>query len=99
MTMGTIGTVGTLGRRTRLGGRARQGQGKTRVQTDYGVDEDTAGLLLLVFPLLYVFLSIPAGVLSDRKGYPFAIGLSAVLMALSACVRVIDGGFTLLLTA
>ncbi len=70
-----------------------------RVQADYGVDEDTAGLLLLVFPLLYVFLSIPAGVLSDRKGYPFAIGLSAVLMAFSACVRVIDGGFYLLLAA
>ena len=70
-----------------------------RVQADYGVDEDTAGLLLLVFPLLYVFLSIPAGILTDRRGYPFAVSLSAVLMAAAALLRIVDGGFWLLLGA
>jgi len=70
-----------------------------RVQADYGVDEDTAGLLLLVFPLLYVFLSIPAGVLTDRRGYPFAVSLSAGMMAGAAVLRIVDGGFWLLLAA
>ncbi|MEZ0372273.1 MAG: MFS transporter, partial [Candidatus Sericytochromatia bacterium] len=31
------------------------------VQKQYGVSEFMASLLLLVFPLIYVFLSVPAG--------------------------------------
>ncbi len=73
------------------------------IQASYGVDEATAGLLMLVFPLLYVFLSIPAGVLTDRKGYPFAVSLSAVVMAVSAAFRIVampdSGGFWLLVAA
>lgn len=74
----------------------------TMVQSLYSVDEDTAGLLLLVFPLLYVFLSIPAGVLTDRRGYPFAVSLAAVLMAGCAIMRTFTTGpadFWLLLAA
>lgn len=70
-----------------------------RVQADHGVGEDQAGLLLLVFPLLYVLLSIPAGVLSDRRGYPFAVSLAAVMMAAGALLRIVNGGFWLLLVA
>ena len=48
-----------------------------QIQTRYGVSEFTAGLLLLVFPLLYVLLSLPAGTLADRRGYRYAVGLGA----------------------
>ncbi len=73
------------------------------ISADYHVDDATAGLLMLVFPLLYVFLSIPAGVLTDKKGYPYAISLSAVIMAISAALRIVcmpeTGGFWLLVAA
>ena len=51
----------------------------TMVQTKYGVSEGLAGGLLLVFPLVYVLLSVPAGQLTDRKGYKYSVGLGAVL--------------------
>ena len=67
------------------------------VQTRYGVGELTASLLVLVFPLLYVIFSIPAGVLTDARGYRFAVGLGALGMAVSACLRIFDASFWLLL--
>ncbi len=72
----------------------------TTVQTKYGVSEGLASSLLLVFPLVYVLLSVFAGQLTDRKGYRFAVGLGAVLMAGFSCLRIHDGGsFWVLLIA
>ena len=71
----------------------------TFIQSKYGVSEDYAGLLLLVFPLTYVLLSIPAGKLIDRKGYRFSICLGSILMAAFACLRVYEGSFWVLLIA
>ena len=72
----------------------------TTVQAKYGVSEGLASSLLLVFPLVYVLLSVFAGQLTDRKGYPYAIGLGAVLMAGFSCLRINDGGsFWVLLIA
>ncbi len=71
----------------------------TTVETKYGVSEGVASLLLLVFPLVYVLLSVPAGMLTDRKGYKFAIGLGAVLMASFSLLRISDGNFWVLLIA
>jgi predicted MFS family arabinose efflux permease len=65
----------------------------TEIQRRYGVGELTASLLVLVFPLLYVAFSIPAGALTDRRGYRFAVGVGAVGMALAACVRIYDASF------
>ncbi|HEY9839044.1 MAG: MFS transporter [Candidatus Sericytochromatia bacterium] len=67
------------------------------VQKQYGVSEFMASLLLLVFPLIYVFLSVPAGILIDKKGYRYSIGLGAVLMALFATLRIFDASFWALL--
>lgn len=63
------------------------------LQQKYGVSEFTASLPTLVFPLLYVIFSIPAGLMTDKKGYKFTVGLGAVLMALFSCLRVFDFAF------
>jgi predicted MFS family arabinose efflux permease len=69
----------------------------TLVQSRFGVSELMASLLVLVFPLLYVVFSIPAGALTDRRGYRFAVGAGAIGMALAACVRIWDASFWTLL--
>ena len=67
------------------------------VQHRYSVSELVASTLILVFPLIYVLLSTPAGLLVDRRGYRFAIGLGAIIQAASACIRIADDWFWALL--
>lgn len=69
----------------------------SQVQQRYQVSEFMASLLLLVFPLIYVFLSVPAGVLIDKKGYKYAIGLGSMLMAVFALLRIVDNFWALLI--
>ena len=69
------------------------------VQTRYGVSEFVASTLILVFPLLYVFLSLHAGRLIDRRGFRFTVGWGATITALGAALRVFDQSFWLLLIA
>jgi predicted MFS family arabinose efflux permease len=70
------------------------------IQTKYGVGEGLASSLLLVFPLVYVLLSVTAGQLTDRKGYKYAVGVGAVVMAAFSCLRIFDSGnFWVLLLA
>jgi fucose permease len=38
------------------------------LKLQYGVEEDIAMLLILVFPLFYVLLSVNAGAMIDKKG-------------------------------
>ena len=52
----------------------------------YGVSEEAIGWLSQVFPLLYVVLAIPAGVLLDRHFHPALLG-GAWLTALGGAVR------------
>jgi predicted MFS family arabinose efflux permease len=71
----------------------------TLVQTRYGVSQLMASGLVLVFPLIYVFLSLPAGALIDARGYRFTVGVGAVATAAFSALRIIDGGFWLLMAA
>jgi predicted MFS family arabinose efflux permease len=71
----------------------------TQVQAKWGITEGTAALLLLVFPLVYVLLSVPAGKLIDKKGYKFSVALGAVLMAAFSCLRIFEGSFAVALVA
>lgn len=71
----------------------------TMVQQKWGVGEGQASLLLLVFPLIYVLLSVPAGRLTDQKGYRFTVGVGAVAMAAFSALRVFDGSFYVALAA
>jgi predicted MFS family arabinose efflux permease len=69
----------------------------TEIQARYGVGELEASALVLVFPLLYVVLSLPAGRLVDTRGYRFTVGLGALVMALGAALRIDDASFAMLL--
>ena len=66
------------------------------IQNRYDVSEFAASTLLLVFPLVYTVLSLPAGMLIDRRGYRTTAGLGAIVMTGFAFVRIHDS-FTALL--
>jgi MFS family permease len=54
--------------------------------------------LALVFPLVYVFVSIPAGMLIDRKGFKYGVGIGALFTGVFAMLRLVNGdSFTVLL--
>lgn len=67
------------------------------IQRRYGASELLASLLVLCFPLLYVLLSMPAGAMTDRRGYRFTVNLGALLMTAFACLRIFDASFWMLL--
>src|SRR5438552_7364117 len=67
------------------------------IEQRYGVSELEASLLVLVFPLLYIILSLPSGALTDRRGYRFSVGVGAALMAVFSAVRILDQRFAFLL--
>jgi predicted MFS family arabinose efflux permease len=69
----------------------------TMVQSRYGVSELSASLLVLVFPVLYVVFSIPAGALTDRRGYRYTVGLGALVMTAFTALRIWDDRFAVLL--
>jgi predicted MFS family arabinose efflux permease len=71
----------------------------TQVQAKYAVSEGLASALVLVFPLAYVLFSVPAGIWTDRKGYPFTLSFGSVLMAVFACVRIYDDSYWVMLVA
>ena len=69
------------------------------IQARYSVSELLASSLLLVFPLLYVVFSIPAGALTDARGYRFTVGAGAIAMVLFAALRIFDSSFWILFAA
>lgn len=69
------------------------------VQQLYGVSEFLASSLVLVFPLLYLVFSLPAGAMIDRRGYKSAIGTGAILIMVFACARIYTADFWILLAA
>lgn len=71
----------------------------TLVERRYAVSELVASMLVLVFPLVYVVLSVPAGALIDARGYRFSIGLGAVITAAFAALRIWDAHFWVLMVA
>lgn len=63
------------------------------LQIRYEVSEIMASSLLLVFPLLYVLLSLHSGAMIDRKGYKYTITFGSIISALFSCVRIYDSSF------
>ena len=64
----------------------------------FGVSISDVGLLSAVWPLLFIPLSIPTGMLVDTKGFKLTVTIGAVIMALFAVLRIFSGAdFTLLL--
>ncbi|WP_063055509.1 MFS transporter [Nocardia salmonicida] len=62
----------------------------------FGVSESAVGWLANMFPLLYVVLAVPAGIALDRWFRPSLIA-GAVLTAIGAALRLLDGGFATVL--
>ncbi|TCC46048.1 MFS transporter [Kribbella capetownensis] len=62
----------------------------------YGVSESAIGWLAQVFPLLYVLLALPCGLILDRW-FRSGLLLGAALTALGACLRLIGDDFGWLL--
>lgn len=54
-------------------------------------------LLALMFPLLYIPVSIPAGIIIDRKGYRYAVLIGAALTAGFGFLRLFAGNYPLVL--
>src|SRR5687767_11453715 len=69
----------------------------TLVMKRYGVSEGQASLLILVFPLIYIFLSLHAGALIDRHGFRRIVGCGAIATAAFSAVRIYDESFWVLL--
>lgn len=59
----------------------------SHIQQLYGLSEMQANASILVFPILCVVLSIPAGMFIDRFGFRRGTGLGVALMALATPLR------------
>ncbi len=62
----------------------------TFLEKNLSVSAMRVGWLALVFPLVYLFLSIPSGFVIDKKGYRFSVGLGAILSAVFASLRLVN---------
>ena len=69
------------------------------IQKRFSISESQASLLLLVFPLIYVFLSIHAGAMTDKKGYRASLLFGTALMAVFSALRIYFESFWLLFVA
>lgn len=58
-------------------------------QEHFGVSEFKANLLTLIFPAVYVLLSIHSGKLLDRRGYKAIVSMAAMLMLVGSVIRLI----------
>lgn len=69
----------------------------TLVMKRYAVSEGQASLLVLVFPLIYIFLSLHAGSLIDRHGFRRVVSYGALATAVFSAVRIYEASFWVLL--
>jgi MFS family permease len=62
----------------------------TYVEDNLHISAFSTSLLTLVFPLVYVLLSLPAGMIIDRKGFKYSIGIGAIFTGVFSIIRIID---------
>jgi len=62
----------------------------TYLETTLNLSAMKVGFLTTVFPLLFVILSIPAGIIIDKKGYKFGVGIGTIFTGAFALVRLIN---------
>ncbi len=67
------------------------------VERLFQVSEFEVSLLSMVFPLLYIPISIPSGILTDSKGYRVSVGVGVLFMAVFSVLRIFSQDFTMLL--
>jgi len=62
----------------------------TYVEENLHISAFSTGLLALVFPLTYVLLSLPSGMIIDKKGFKYSIGIGAIFTGVFSMIRIID---------
>jgi sugar phosphate permease len=62
----------------------------TYVEDNLHISAFNVSLLTLVFPLVYVLLSLPSGMIIDRKGFKYSIGIGAIFTGVFSIIRIID---------
>jgi MFS family permease len=62
----------------------------TYIEEDLHISAMNIGFLALVFPFSYVVLSLPSGIIIDRKGFKYGIGIGVAFTAAFSCLRVVD---------
>jgi MFS family permease len=72
----------------------------TYLEKNLNISAMSAGLLTLVFPLVQVLLTIPAGMVIDRKGFKYGVGIGALFTGIFAMLRLVNpGSYTVLLVS
>ncbi len=70
----------------------------TFIEARFGITALTVSLLTLMFPIVQVLLTLPAGMIIDRKGFKYGVGIGALFTGVFAMLRLAGPhSFTLLL--
>lgn len=71
---------------------------ETFIEERFSIPPSSVMWFTLVFPLVQVLLSIPAGIVIDKKGFKYGVGIGALFTGLFAMLRMVNtGSFTVLL--
>jgi len=62
----------------------------TYVEDNLHISAFSTSLLTLVFPLTYVLLSLPSGMIIDRKGFKYSIVIGAIFTGIFSIVRIVN---------
>jgi MFS family permease len=71
---------------------------ETFVEERFSIPASTVMWFTLVFPLVQVVLSMPAGMVIDRRGFKYGVGIGALFTGVFAMIRLVNtDSFTILL--
>jgi len=62
----------------------------TYVEDNLHISAFSVSLLTLVFPLVYVLLSLPSGLIIDRKGFKYSLSIAVIFTGVFSLIRIID---------
>jgi len=63
---------------------------ETYLEDSLAVSAIQVGLLTLVFPIIYIFLSVPSGFIIDKKGFKFGIQIGVLFTGLFSLIRLVN---------
>jgi len=73
---------------------------ETFVEESFSITASSVMWFTLAFPLVQVFLSMPAGMVIDKKGFKYGVGIGAVFTGLFAMLRLVNSdSFAVLLVS
>lgn len=70
----------------------------TYLEAKLGISAMSVGVLTLVFPLVQVLLTMPAGIVIDKKGFKYGVGIGTIFTGVFAMLRLVNpNSYTVLL--